>query len=321
VQIAIVMLGPDLRIRRFNPAAQEMLNLISADLGRPISDIRLKVEVPDLEAVLHEVLKTLAIKEMEVKDRDGRWYSLRLRPYRTSDNKIEGVILALVDVDALKRSLEEARMARDFAQAIIATMREPLVVLDGNMRLISANDAYYRTFKANPKDTEGRFFYELGKGQWNLHGLQKLLSKVLPANQIFQDFEMVQDFPGLGRRTMLLNGRLLPMGSPDHDLILLAMEDITERRQAVALKESEARLRDLTQRVLALQEKERQQLSWEMQETGAAHAAAREPGAMQVPATVLEHHAVLTLPDGTPFSLLVETYTGNVLAFAAPRSD
>jgi len=77
---------------------------------------------------------------------------------------------------------------------------------------------------------------------------------------------MVQDFPGLGRRTMLLNGRLLPLGGPDHDLILLAIEDITERRQVVALKESEAKLRDLAHRVLALQEKERQQLSWELQE-------------------------------------------------------
>ena len=102
VQIAIVMLGPDLRIRRFNPAAQEMLNLIPADLGRPIGDIRLKVEVPDLERVIQEVMNTLNIKELEVQDREGRWYSLRLRPYRTSDNKIDGVVLALVDVNLLK---------------------------------------------------------------------------------------------------------------------------------------------------------------------------------------------------------------------------
>ena len=87
VQIAIVILGPDLRIRRFNPAAQEMLNLIPADLGRPIGDIRLPVEVPDLEGLIHEVLDHLAIKEVEVRDREGRWYSLRLRPYRTMDNK------------------------------------------------------------------------------------------------------------------------------------------------------------------------------------------------------------------------------------------
>ena len=82
-----------------------------------------------------------------------------------------------------------------------------------------------------------------------------LLSKVLPANQVFQDFEMMQKFPGLGFRTMLLNGRLLPMGGPDQDLILLAIEDVTDRRQAEqALKDSEAKLRDLARQLLALQE-------------------------------------------------------------------
>ena len=163
VQIAIVMLGPDLSIRRFNPMAQEMLNLIPGDLGRPIGDIRLKVEVPDLERLIKEVINTLNIKELEVQDREGRWYSLRLRPYRTSDNKIDGVVLALVDVNLLKSSLEEMQRARDYAQAIIATMREPLVVLDGKLRVVSANDAYYRVFQTTPKETEGTFFYDLGQ--------------------------------------------------------------------------------------------------------------------------------------------------------------
>jgi two-component system CheB/CheR fusion protein len=267
VPIAIVILGPDLKIRRFNPAAQEMLNLIPADLGRPIGDIRLKVEAPDLEALIHEVLEHLAIREEEVRDREGRWYSLRIRPYRTSDNKIDGVVLALVDVDLLKRSLEEVQVARDYAQAIIATIREPLIVLDGGLTVVFANQSFYRIFNVAPPETENRLIYELGNRQWDIPSLRELLEKVLPLNQVFQDFEVEHHFPELGHRTMLLNARRLARGEAAKDLILLAIEDVTDRKRAEqALRDSEAKLRDLTRRVLALQEKERQQLSWELQE-------------------------------------------------------
>jgi two-component system CheB/CheR fusion protein len=269
------MLGPDLSIRRFNPAAQEMLNLIPADLGRPIGDIRLKVQVPDLESVSKEVLNTLNIQELEVQDREGRWYSLRLRPYRTSDNKIDGVVLVLVDIDALKKSLQEVQAARDYAQGIIATVREPLLVLDAKLRVVSANAAYYRIFRSTPKETEGGFFYELGKRQWDLHVLRHLLDKVLPSDQAFQDFEMVQKIPKIGIRTFLLNGRRLVMGNPDQALILLAIEDVNERRQAEqAQKDSEAKLRSLARQLLALQEAEHQELSSELQESLAQMIAA-----------------------------------------------
>lgn len=109
VQMAIVMLDPDLRIRRFTPSAEKLLNLIPTDIGRPVSDIKLKIDLPELERLLAETIDTVSTREQEVRDRDGRWYSLRIRPYKTLDNKIDGAVLVLVDVDALKRAEQGLR--------------------------------------------------------------------------------------------------------------------------------------------------------------------------------------------------------------------
>jgi two-component system CheB/CheR fusion protein len=99
VNIPIVMVGNDLRIRRFTPASEKLLNLIPTDVGRPITDIHFNIEIPGLRDLLHEVKHDLAPKTIELRDWNGRPYSLRLRPYRTEDNKIDGVVMVLVDVD------------------------------------------------------------------------------------------------------------------------------------------------------------------------------------------------------------------------------
>jgi two-component system, chemotaxis family, CheB/CheR fusion protein len=256
VQIAIVMLGLDLRIRRFNSAAQEILNLIPGDVGRPISDLKLLLEVDGLERLLTEVMDQLVVKEVEVRNRQGRWYSLHLRPYRTLDQRIDGVVLALVDIDALKRSLEEVEEARSYAQGIVETLREPLLVLDGDLRVISANNAFYQVFKGVPQETENRLIYDLGDSQWNIPALRKLLEEILPNNSIFQDFGVDADFPHIGRRSMLLNARRLPREG-HKDLILLALEDITDRKQMeTSLRESGQRLQDLNAELMSAQASE-----------------------------------------------------------------
>ena len=104
VNMAIVMLGPDLRIRRFTQPAEKILNLIHADVGRPLSDIKLNVNVPDLEAMIGEAIESVTTHEREVRDRNDRWYLLRIRPYRTFENKIDGAVMMLVDIDNLKRA-------------------------------------------------------------------------------------------------------------------------------------------------------------------------------------------------------------------------
>ncbi|MGE5617136.1 MAG: CheR family methyltransferase, partial [Bacillota bacterium] len=109
VNMAIVMLGPDLRIRRFTQPAEKILNLIHADVGRPISDIKLNIKAPELEAMLADVIETVTTRESEVQDRNDRWYSLRMRPYRTLENKIDGAVLMLIDIDNMKRAEQAIR--------------------------------------------------------------------------------------------------------------------------------------------------------------------------------------------------------------------
>jgi two-component system CheB/CheR fusion protein len=232
VQMPILMLDGRLRIRRFTPAAEKLLKLIPTDLGRPISDLKLNLDYPDLERLIAEVIDTVSVKEVETRDGAGRWHSLRVRPYKTLENKIDGAVVMLVNIDALKKTEREIKAARDYAEAILRTARDPLVVLRADLTVDSANEAFYKTFKLNPAETEGRLIYELGGRQWDLPRLRQLLEEIIPRDSFFNDFEITRGIPGLGERAMLLNARRLdnPEGGPER--ILLGVEDVTVRRDA-----------------------------------------------------------------------------------------
>jgi two-component system CheB/CheR fusion protein len=239
VQMAIVMLGPDLRVRRFTPLAEKLLNLSATSVGRPLSDIKLKFDIPELESLLIDVFDTVSTRERDVRDQQGRWYSLRLRPYKTLDNKIDGVVMVLVDVDAIKR-------AEVFTASIVATVREPLVVLDKDLRVRAASRSFYQSFRVTPENTENRPLYELGNGQWDSPDLRRLLEEILSRENEVNDFEVQHGFEHIGTRTMLLNARRLIQVDDQSPLILLAIEDVTERHAAKkALRESEQRFRAL----------------------------------------------------------------------------
>jgi two-component system CheB/CheR fusion protein len=228
--IPILMLGSDLRIRRFTPLAQSILHLINTDVGRPLRDINHNLNVPDLESQILEVINTLTTKEQEVQDQNGHWYDLRIRPYRTIDNKIDGAVVMLVDIDALKQSKEEVEYSRNYAQAIVETVREPLIVLGGDLRAITANQSFYRMFQVAPAETEQRLIFELGNGEWNIPKLREMLEDILPKDIQLEDFEVEQNFARIGHKIMLLNARTMTQAENGKH-ILLAIEDITQRKQ------------------------------------------------------------------------------------------
>jgi two-component system CheB/CheR fusion protein len=206
-----------------------------------LGNVRHNLDLPDLEDLLRDVIHSITEREREVQDKDGRWYSMRVRPYLTLDNKIDGAVLVLVDIDALKRSAREVSAARDYAEVILATVRYPLLVLNGNLRVATANAAFYKKFETSTEETEGRYIYELGKGDWNIPALRQALEEILPRDSFFDDFEMARDFDKIGQRTMLLNARRL-QGGDGEGLILLAIDDITEAKQTQQLRRAQAEL-------------------------------------------------------------------------------
>ena len=230
INIPILMLENDLRIRSFTPMAQRLFNLISTDVGRPFSDIRVNLEIPNLEEMILEVVETLNTKEQEVQTQSGYWYALRIRPYRTVENQIEGVVIVLIDIDALKRSAATIETARNYAETIVESVPTPLMVLDADLQVNTANRALYETFQVSSSETAEDSRFELANGPWNTPELRELLEDILVRDVELNNFEIEQTFGRLGPKTLLLNACKV---EPEDrvSMILLSIEDITDRKQ------------------------------------------------------------------------------------------
>jgi two-component system, chemotaxis family, CheB/CheR fusion protein len=224
--ITIVIVSNEMRIRRFTPMAESVLNLIPGDVGRPISQIKPNLASVDLEDLIRKTIDTVTPTEHEVQDRTGRWYSLRIRPYRGVDNRFDGAILALIDLDVAKRYQRQIERSRDYFLAIVETLRQPLMVLDHDFRVKSANRMFYETFGLSRRETEGISIFEVGHHQWDLPELRTLLSEV-SANQPSNGFAVEHVLQTIGHRRILLNARRLELEEEDH-WILLSIEDVSQ---------------------------------------------------------------------------------------------
>jgi two-component system CheB/CheR fusion protein len=240
INIPVLILTSDLRIRRFSSVAEKLMNLISADIGRPINNIKPNIDIPDLEQASLEVLDTLVSKEQDVQDRWGYWHSMQIRPYKTTDNKIDGVIITFVDIHAIKKSFEAAQEARDYAEAIVETVRNPLLILDADLRLKTANKACYQVFGMTVQEMTGQSIFELRDGQWDIPELRNLLNNVLSNDTAFEDFAVNCDFPDCGKKTMTVNARRIVNSQNKTKLILMAFEPIESQPETVELENVQA---------------------------------------------------------------------------------
>jgi two-component system CheB/CheR fusion protein len=218
--IATLFLSREMQIRWFSPGIDRLFNIRPADIGRRISDLANKVADQDFAHDCDSVLRTLTPSEKQISGSDGRWFARRVLPYRTRDDRIDGLVVTFNDITAIQT-------ARHYAESVVQTVPVPLLVLDPELRVVSANPSFFTTFQVSPDQTLKRLIYDLGNGQWNIPELRELLTKVLSSDEIFADKEIEHTFETIGKRVMLLNGRRL-----DHvDLILLVIEDITERKR------------------------------------------------------------------------------------------
>ncbi|HZW36580.1 MAG: PAS domain-containing protein, partial [Deltaproteobacteria bacterium] len=228
-KIPIVMLEADLRIRRITPPAEKLLNLIPADVGRPLRDINMRIEIPDLDMKILKVIDTVTPLEEEVRDRDGNLYLLGIRPFLTPERKIDGAILSILEISRLKMSYEKLARALEYANAILQTTREPVMVLEETLRVHTVNRAFCETFRVGQEYVEHRILGDVGNGEWRNPRLRKLLHRVLTHDHPVRDFRLEADYPGIGHRILMLNAHRLSPVEGTSPMIFLSIEDATIR--------------------------------------------------------------------------------------------
>lgn len=224
--IGTVFLDENMLIRRFTREATHIYRLAPSDVGRPLGDIKSNLEGEELLTKAQTVLDTLAPFEQEVHIHDGAWYLVRIQPYRTLDNVIEGVVLTFTDISKRVAAETAVQLARELAESVVDTLSKPLLVLDGDLRAVSANRAFYQYFQVTVADTVGRKVYDLGNKQWNIPALRELLEIILPRDRTVEGYVVAHDFPGIGYHKMILNARRIDGKNNNPSLILLTTEEI-----------------------------------------------------------------------------------------------
>jgi two-component system CheB/CheR fusion protein len=218
VNVPILMVGTDLTVRRFTPMAEKVFNLIPGDVGRRLSDLSRILEVLDIEQILTRVIDELSTIEREVHDREGRWWLLRVRPYRTRDNRIEGAVILLSDIDALHRALEIA----------VGLVGQPLILLSADLKVRNANKPFLDAFGLSQPDVDGKPIFDLSDRQFDIPNLRLLLEDILPKNQRVTDYEVEANFKNSGRRKLKINASRFEEGR-GMQITLMAMEDLTAK--------------------------------------------------------------------------------------------
>lgn len=236
-EIATVFLDKKFCIRWFSPSSKDLLELVDSDIGRPVTNFAWKVADDALLRDAETVLQKLNGIDAEVRSSAGRWYLRRVLPYRTHNDRIAGVVISFIDISERKLALDAIDAARVYAEAIIETVRHPVLVLDGELRVQSVNPAFCEAFACPADESRGYLLHELDHGAWDIPELRQLLRETMTESRPFEGYKIDHAFARLGRRHMLLNALKLEGGDHRSQRVLLVIEDETARVKSDAHRE------------------------------------------------------------------------------------
>lgn len=221
IEVAVVILDAELRVRRFTAAAGKLMNLIPTDIGRPFTHINPRIVLPDVADVMRDVVDKLVTREFEVQDPDHRWYSVSVRPYKTVENRIDGALLTVMDIDSSKRSVGRARDMREYRDAITEIVDTPVAVLDGELRVRRINQAFTRAFDVTAAQAAGQLLTELGSGSLGHGKLRTMLGE--PAGSIRTE-TLELDLPRGGPRAVKVSVCRLAASELSGDAVLVGFD-------------------------------------------------------------------------------------------------
>ncbi len=240
--VATLFLDSNLNIRFYTPAAKSLFRVIATDIGRPLADLARHINDTHLLADAEMVLRShVPPPNHEVEADDGAWYTRRILPYRTQDAQVAGVVITFADISERKTAERAVEAARSYSDSIINTIRQPLVVLDDELYVISASRSFYSTFSVEPEQTVGRQLDAVDEGRLDIGAMRSFLDGLRNSNGVIEDHEIDVELPPRGMRSLLVSALEIREEPLATRKILLTIDDITERKHAAEALEAAKR--------------------------------------------------------------------------------